>query len=61
MAKPMPEIAKCNCGRAPVRNHASDLISVHCVDLRCWCGPIRTTLRGAINAWNRVMGGDDGE
>lgn len=58
--KPLPEIARCECGRrADVYLREYEVIKVkeHYVNCDCdWTGPTRKTKRGAILAWNRVMG-----
>ena len=64
MPKPLPEIARCKCGRvAKVESTVfGKRFYVQCSyrgdDGIQWCffGPTRKTQRGAINAWNRVMG-----
>ncbi len=56
MKKPLPKIARCACGRKGRMDSAGG----HCVYcarvLGCWWGPTRETERGAILAWNKVMG-----
>ena len=58
--KPLPEIARCVCGKTPEMFRAKSLmdaarkfIRVQCAN--CWCGPYRKSERAAILAWNRVM------
>ena len=54
MPKPMPEIVKCACDRKPRLipwNYKGDYVGCDCG----WRGPYRSTRRGAVNAWNRVM------
>ena len=53
--KPLPEIARCACGLRV------DSLESESIRERVWCfcgwkGPWRATVRGAILAWNRVMG-----
>lgn len=59
------KIVKCNCGRKPIVARNMDYFRVVCRRklhgqsawaYSCWIGPIRKTRRGAIDAWNRVMG-----
>lgn len=56
----MPKIepVRCVCGRKPeIHEHFGDDPYVYCNRRRgyCWTGPTRTTTRGAVKAWNRVM------
>lgn len=69
MAKPMPKIKDCDCGsKATCRQLklAGTWCRVRfymaCTRPECGRqGPFLKTPRGAIKAWNRGMGGDDGE
>ena len=62
MRKPLPEIARCECGRKAILYRASyGVCLVICprfdaVGELCWRGPTRKTERDAINAWNRGRG-----
>lgn len=50
---------RCACGKEAIA-WPSGMVKkyrVCCHDSRCWLGPWRTTQRGAIVAWNKVMGG----
>jgi len=61
--KLLPEIARCRCGKRPKLmpfwNDGHTEWSVRCFSCLL-VGPFRMTERGAINAWNRVMGRDGG-
>lgn len=69
MPKPLPEIVKCRrCGRISELdedgpNQEYQVVCSHRTRKGwisyCWIGPIMKTARGAISAWNKVMG--DGE
>ena len=54
----MSEPVKCVCGRKPELICSQwEGYSYSCPGTRCgWWGPERKTERGAISAWNRVMG-----
>ena len=55
---PLPEIARCKCGRGPFVYTFPWLDfgnTVRCLRGHCWIGPHRKTPRAAINAWNKVM------
>jgi hypothetical protein len=58
MTRTKPELVRCVCGRKAVvwKYSASEWI-VKCGDDDCWRGLFRKTERGAVAAWNRVMGG----
>ncbi len=62
MPKPLPEIVRCKrCGEEPqvYQQGSGNWYRVECLtDCRsvCWFGPQLKTARGAINAWNKVMG-----
>ena len=65
--EPVP--VKCRCARKPrmESNHLATGFRIVCMRghcqpkpkevYPCWIGPTRKTTRGAVNAWNRVMGG----
>jgi hypothetical protein len=53
--KPLPTISRCAC------NLAVDSLEAYMGNARVWCycgwkGPWRKSRRGAIAAWNKVMG-----
>ncbi len=54
--KPMPEIARCACGRKAVVNsilNEGKRFSAHC---KCgWAGKWMKSARAAVLAWNKVM------
>lgn len=54
--KPLPDISRCACGRKALLR-GGYLGPAKEVSCECgWSGPIRRNARGAILAWNRVMG-----
>jgi hypothetical protein len=55
--KPLPEIARCACGKKGKLWCVSATKSIECSSRRCWVGPPRRTERGAIIAWNKGMKG----